>query len=274
MDTLKQSIILFDLDGTLTDSEEGIIRSTQYMQEKMGQRIWSAEELHFIVGPPLMQSFTKEFGMAQEMAEKAVAIFRERYATIGLFENSVFPGVVELLQALRKKGKRLAVATSKKEDLAVRILEHFEIADYFEVIGGDRREVGRDNKAKVIDYVLETMQAKKDDVIMIGDRKFDIEGAHAIGIPCIAVEYGYGDRDEFEAQIILQKPRRMWKNCFKRIYKKGVFRLLFFISFYTHRRKTLLPSPPAFRPFPPAPNRDFHPDSGRQYPRDRSDKSS
>ena len=192
MDTLKQSIILFDLDGTLTDSEEGIIRSTQYMQEKMGQRIWSAEELHFIVGPPLIQSFTKEFGMAQEMAEKAVAIFRERYATIGLFENS-------LLQALRKKGKRLAVATSKKEDLAVRILEHFEIADYFEVIGGDRREVGRDNKAKVIDYVLETMQAKKDDVIMIGDRKFDIEGAHAIGIPCIAVEYGYGDRDEFEA---------------------------------------------------------------------------
>ena len=183
MDTLKQSIILFDLDGTLTDSEEGIIRSTQYMQEKMGQRIWSAEE----------------FGMAQEMAEKAVAIFRERYATIGLFENSVFPGVVELLQALRKKGKRLAVATSKKEDLAVRILEHFEIADYFEVIGGDRREVGRDNKAKVIDYVLETMQAKKDDVIMIGDRKFDIEGAHAIGIPCIAVEYGYGDRDEFKA---------------------------------------------------------------------------
>ena len=156
MDTLKQSIILFDLDGTLTDSEEGIIRSTQYMQEKMGQRIWSAEELHFIVGPPLIQSFTKEFGMAQEMAEKAVAIFRERYATIGLFENSVFPGVVELLQALRKKGK-------------------------------------------VIDYVLETMQAKKDDVIMIGDRKFDIEGAHAIGIPCIAVEYGYGDRDEFEA---------------------------------------------------------------------------
>ena len=199
MDTLKQSIILFDLDGTLTDSEEGIIRSTQYMQEKMGQRIWSAEELHFIVGPPLIQSFTKEFGMAQEMAEKAVAIFRERYATIGLFENSVFPGVVELLQALRKKGKRLAVATSKKEDLAVRILEHFEIADYFEVIGGDRREVGRDNKAKVIDYVQETMQARKDDVIMIGDRKFDIEGAHAIGIPCIAVEYGYGDRDEFEA---------------------------------------------------------------------------
>ena len=91
MDTLKQSIILFDLDGTLTDSEEGIIRSTQYMQEKMGQRIWSAEELHFIVGPPLIQSFTKEFGMAQEMAEKAVAIFRRGRAVAGTAKKGKTP---------------------------------------------------------------------------------------------------------------------------------------------------------------------------------------
>ena len=132
-------------------------------------------------------------------AEKGIEVFRERYSTIGLFENKVFPGIVELLENLKAKGKRMAVATSKKEDLAVRILEHFEIAKYFEVIGGDMREAGRDNKAKVIDYVLETMQATKDDVIMVGDRKFDINGAHAIGIPCIAVEWGYGDRAEFEA---------------------------------------------------------------------------
>ena len=132
-------------------------------------------------------------------AEKGIEVFRERYSTIGLFENKVFPGIVELLENLKAKGKRMAVATSKKEDLAVRILEHFDIAKYMEVIGGDMRESGRDNKAKVIDYVLETMQATKDDVIMIGDRKFDIVGAHAIGIPCIAVEWGYGDRAEFEA---------------------------------------------------------------------------
>ena len=93
----------------------------------------------------------------------------------------------------------ITYTTRHYDKLIQAVLEHFEIADYFEVIGGDRREVGRVNKAKVIDYVLETMQAKKDDVIMIGDRKFDIEGAHAIGIPCIAVEYGYGDRDEFKA---------------------------------------------------------------------------
>lgn len=199
MDTLKQNVILFDLDGTLTDSMEGVIRSAQYMQEKLGMPVWSFDDLQFMVGPPLIETFTKEFGMELKAAENGIEVFRERYATIGLFENQVFPGIVELLKALQKKGKRMAVATSKKEDLAVQILEHFGIAQYFSVIGGDMRELGRDTKAKVIDYVLETLQATKDDVIMVGDRKFDIVGAHAIGIPCIAVEWGYGDRAEFEA---------------------------------------------------------------------------
>ncbi|WP_458408102.1 HAD hydrolase-like protein [Anaerotignum sp.] len=199
MDTLKQNIILFDLDGTLTDSMEGVIRSVQYMQEKMGMRVWEFEELRFIVGPPLIESFTKELAMELPKAEKAVEVFRERYTTVGLFENKVFPGIMELLEELKKKGKRMAVATSKKEDQAVRILEHFGIAPYLEVIGGDAREIGRDTKAKVIEYVLETMGAAKDDVIMVGDRKFDIIGAHALGLPCIAVEWGYGDRAEFEA---------------------------------------------------------------------------
>ena len=199
MDKLKQNIILFDLDGTLTDSEEGILRSAQYMQEKMGLRVWDWEELRFMMGPPLIESFTKGFGMPVEEAEKGIEVFRERYSTVGLFENKVYPGIVEMLEELKAKGKRMAVATSKKEDLAVRILEHFGIAKYMEVIGGDVREAGRDTKAKVIDYVLETMQAEKEDVIMIGDRKYDINGAHALGIPCIAVEWGYGDRAEFEA---------------------------------------------------------------------------
>ena len=199
MDQLKHNIILFDLDGTLTDSMEGVIRSAQYMQEKMGLRVWDYEELRFMVGPPLIESFTKEFEMPFEEAEKGIEVFRERYSTIGLFENKVFPGVMELLEDLQKKGKRMAVATSKKEDLAVQILEHFGIAKYMEVIGGDMRELGRDTKAKVIEYVLETMQAEKEDIIMVGDRKFDIVGAHELGIPCIAVEWGYGDREEFEA---------------------------------------------------------------------------
>lgn len=199
MEKLKQNIILFDLDGTLTDSAEGVIRACQYMQEKMGMQVWATEDLRFIVGPPLMKTFTEDFGMDVETAEQAMLVYREYYGTVGLFENKVYPGVVEMLADLRAKGKRMAVATSKKEALAVRILEHFDIAKYFDVIGGDAREVGRDTKAKVIDYVLETLQAEKGDVIMVGDRKFDIEGAHTLGVPCIAVEFGYGDRAEFEA---------------------------------------------------------------------------
>lgn len=198
MEKLKQNIILFDLDGTLTDSAEGVINACQYMQKKMGMQVWETADLKFIVGPPLMKTFTEDFAMDRETAEKALVIYREYYTTIGLYENKVYPGIKEMLEDLNAKGKRMAVATSKKEEMASTILEHFDIAKYFEVIGGDKREVGRDNKAKVIDYVLETMQAAKDDVIMVGDRMFDIEGAHAIGIPCIAVEFGYGDRSELE----------------------------------------------------------------------------
>lgn len=198
MEKCKQNVILFDLDGTLTDSAEGVIRSVQYMQEKMGFKVWETADLKFIVGPPLMKTFTEDFGMDKETAEKAVVVFRERYSTIGMYENKVYAGVEEMLAALKAKGKRMGVATSKKEELAIEILEHFGIAKYFDVIGGDKREVGRNTKAKVMEYVLEALEAEKDDVIMVGDRLFDIEGAHTLGVPCIAVEYGYGDRAEFE----------------------------------------------------------------------------
>lgn len=199
MEKWKQNVILFDLDGTLTDSAEGVIRSVQYMQQKMGLPVWADADLTFVVGPPLMKTFTEDFGMDAETAERALVLFRERYTTVGLFENKVYDGVAEMLAALRAKGKRLAVATSKKEETAVRILEHFGLAQYFEVIGGDNRAAGRDNKAKVIAYVLDRLQAETAEVVMVGDRKFDVEGAHAIGVPCIAVEYGYGDRAEFAA---------------------------------------------------------------------------
>lgn len=198
MEKCKQNVILFDLDGTLTDSAEGVIRSVQHMQEMMGFKVWEAADLKFVVGPPLMKTFTEDFGMDRETAEKAMVVFRERYSTIGMYENKVYAGVEEMLTELKAKGKRMGVATSKKEELAIQILEHFGIAKYFDVIGGDQRLIGRDTKAKVMEYVLETLQAKKDDVIMVGDRLFDIEGAHTLGVPCIAVEYGYGDRAEFE----------------------------------------------------------------------------
>ncbi|WP_304509028.1 HAD hydrolase-like protein [Anaerotignum sp.] len=199
MEKLQQSIVIFDLDGTLTDSAEGVIRSAQHMQEKMGITKWADKDLRFIVGPPLIKTFTEDFHMNHEDAHRALKFFRERYATIGLFENKVFDGIPLMLDELKEKGKRLAVATSKKEETAVRILKHFQIDHYFEVIGGDNREIGRDTKAKVIDYVLDKMNGKKEEAIMVGDRKFDVEGAHLVGIPCIAVEFGYGDKAEFDA---------------------------------------------------------------------------
>lgn len=199
MEKLQQKIILFDLDGTLTDSAEGVIRSAQYMQEKMGIPKWADEDLKFIVGPPLMTTFRDDFCMSQEDAERALLFFRERYASVGLFENAVYPGIQEMLEDLQKKGKRMAVATSKKESSAIRILEHFGIASYFEVVGGDDREAGRDTKAKVVQYVLEKMNAEKASAILVGDRKFDVEGARDVGIPCIGVKYGYGDEAEFLA---------------------------------------------------------------------------
>ena len=181
----QQNIVLFDLDGTLTDSAEGIIRSVQHMQEKTGREVWEAEKLGFIVGPPLRDSFREAFGMkTEEEIDNAVAVFR---------------GVKEMLEELKKMGKRLAVATSKHESTAVRILTHFGLADYFEVIGGDDPASQRDNKTKVVAYVLERMNAEKSDVAMVGDRKYDIEGAHALGVEAIGVLYGYGSREEFAA---------------------------------------------------------------------------
>ena len=137
--------------------------------------------------------------MNEEEANHALAIFRERYFNIGAFENKLYDGIVPMLEQLKKLGKRMAVATSKNEVSAVRILEHFQIASYFEVIGGDCREKERNTKAKVVAYVLEQLQAKAEDAVMVGDRNYDVEGAHSLGMPCIGVLYGYGSREEFDA---------------------------------------------------------------------------
>lgn len=199
MAKFTQNIILFDLDGTLTDSAEGIVRSAQYMQEKMGMPIWQAEDLHFMVGPPLRESFRDGFGMNETQIEQGILYFRERYFSVGLFENAVYDGIKETLQTLCDMGKRLAVATSKHQSTALRILEHFGLTEYFEIIGGDDNTSTRNTKAKVIAYVMEEMQADPKDIIMVGDRKYDIEGAHEMGISAIGVLYGYGSMEEFNA---------------------------------------------------------------------------
>lgn len=190
--------ILFDLDGTLTDSGEGIINCVIYALERFGLPIPSRDSLRYFVGPPLHESFIKQ-GVPADQAEKAVAVYRERYIPIGKFENTPYPGIRELLETLKAEGHTLYVATSKPEQISIDVLEHFDLAKYFDRICGATMDTSRSNKEAVIAYLLE-QNGRTDNIIMVGDTKFDVIGAKAHGIPCIGVSWGYGEiQDMLEA---------------------------------------------------------------------------
>lgn len=189
--------ILFDLDGTLTDSGEGIINCVIYALERFGLPIPARESLRYFVGPPLHESFVKQ-GVPAERAEEAVAIYRERYVPTGMFENSPYPGVREMLEELKDAGHALYVASSKPEWMCVQILEHFDLAKYFEQICGATMDTSRTNKEAVIKYLIHE-NGRSDNMIMVGDTKFDVIGAKALGIPCIGVSWGYGSVMEMES---------------------------------------------------------------------------
>lgn len=189
--------ILFDLDGTLTDSGEGIINCVIYALERFGLPIPARESLRYFVGPPLHESFVKQ-GVPAERAEEAVAIYRERYVPTGMFENSPYPGVREMLEELKDAGHALYVASSKPEWMCVQILEHFDLAKYFEQICGATMDTSRTNKEAVIKYLIHE-NGRSDNMIMVGDTKFDVIGAKALGIPCIGVSWGYGSVMEMKS---------------------------------------------------------------------------
>ena len=182
--------ILFDLDGTLTDSGEGIINCVIYALERFGLPIPCRDSLRYFVGPPLHESFIKQ-GVPSERAEEAVAIYRERYVPIGMFENTLYSGVREMLETLKAEGYTLYVASSKPEWMCVEILKHFDLAKYFEMICGATMDTSRTNKEAVIEYLIRE-NGRSDNMIMVGDTKFDVIGAKAHGIPCIGVSWGYG----------------------------------------------------------------------------------
>lgn len=186
--------ILFDLDGTLTDSGEGIINCVIYALERFGLPIPERESLRYFVGPPLHESFIRQ-GVPAERAEEAVAVYRERYIPIGKFENTPYPGVRELLEALKAEGYTLYVATSKPEQMSIDILEHFDLAKYFDMICGATMDTSRTNKEAVIAYLIRC-NGRTGNMIMVGDTKFDVIGAKAHGIPCIGVSWGYGSVEE------------------------------------------------------------------------------
>ena len=187
---MKQKAIFFDLDGTLTDSGEGIINCATLALEHFGIPVPSREEMGVFVGPPLDQTFIK-FGIPQDKAQEAIDVFRSRYLVVGKFENTPYPGIHQLLDKLKKQGHRLFVATSKPEVTAVEILHKFELADYFEVICGATLDGTRVHKADVIAYLLGKIGAPED-ILMVGDTEFDVIGAAAHGIKTIGVSWGYG----------------------------------------------------------------------------------
>lgn len=182
--------ILFDLDGTLTDSGEGIINCVIYALERFGLPVPPREELRYFVGPPLHESFIKQ-GVPAERAEEAVAVYRERYVPTGMFENTPYPGVREMLEALKAQGHTLYVASSKPEWMCVEILKHFALDHYFDQICGATMDTSRTNKEAVIAYLLD-LNGRSENIIMVGDTKFDVIGAKFHGIPTIGVSWGYG----------------------------------------------------------------------------------
>lgn len=186
--------LLFDLDGTLTDSAEGIINCASLALRQLGLPVPDRDEMRIFVGPPLRQTFQK-FGVSRKDAERAVEIYRSRYVPIGMFENTPYPGIHAMLAALKQAGHRLYVATSKPESMATAILERFGMASYFEMICGATLDDSRDSKDKVIAYLLRNA-AHSDQFYMIGDTTYDVIGAAAHQIPTIGVAWGYGDPEE------------------------------------------------------------------------------
>lgn len=185
----KYTSILFDLDGTLTQSGIGITRSAAFALESLGLPVPEEIQLNVFVGPPLRETFPK-FGVKQEEIDKAIQIFRSRYTTIGKFENTPYEGIQHVLETLQSNGYHLYVATSKPQQVAIEILEHFHLTMYFDEIIGASLDASRESKEDVIAYLLEKIGNAH--CIMVGDTDFDVIGAKKNGMDCIGVSWGYG----------------------------------------------------------------------------------
>ena len=194
---MRSKAIFFDLDGTLTDSGEGIINCAILALNHFGLPVPSREELRVFVGPPLRDTFLK-FGVPADRIDEAVTVYRGRYTTVGKFENFPYPGIRSLLEKLKAQGHKLYVATSKPETLSVEILEKFDLAQYFDIICGATMDGCRDAKSAVIAYLLEQLQ-DTEETVMVGDTAFDVIGAKAHNIPTIGVSWGYGSIEDMKS---------------------------------------------------------------------------
>lgn len=193
----RYQIVIFDLDGTLCESGDGILNSVKYALEKMGCPVPPPEVLRKFIGPPMGQSCQKYCGMTPEQAAEMVAFYRERYHAIGWLENRLYPGIAELLKDLKAGGAKLATASSKPKAALVRIMEHFGIIEDFDALAAAGPDGFHSSKPEMIEQAIAGCGgADKRDVVMIGDTHFDAEGALVAGVEFIAASYGYGTREE------------------------------------------------------------------------------
>lgn len=191
--------VLFDLDGTISDSKEGITKCAQYALQHFGIEEPDPDKLEFFIGPPLRYTFQKYYGMDEKMAEAATQKYRERYHTTGIYECRMYEGVPELLHSLKEKGYRIGLASSKPEESCRIILEHFGIAEYFDEVVGATMDGRIDSKKEVLQEALRRLEiADVSEVVLVGDTHFDVEGATEVGMSCIGITYGFGTREELE----------------------------------------------------------------------------
>lgn len=189
---------LFDLDGTLTNPFLGITNSVIYALEKMGINPPPRSALRKFIGPPLISSFKKYYAMNESDAETAVKYYREYFSDKGLFENELFSGISALLSDLKKNGKKIYLATSKPEEFAVKILEHFDILKYFDFIAGNTLSEARQTKEEVISYLLDSQLLLRSESVMIGDRKFDILAGKEYSLKTVGVSFGFAEENELK----------------------------------------------------------------------------
>lgn len=190
-------VIIFDLDGTLSNSKEGITKSVQYALEKVGIIEENLDSLEHFIGPPLKAEFIRAYGFTEEKAESATEYYRERYTPIGLYETKIYPGTEDMLAKLKESGKYIAMATSKPQQMAEEVLRFLHIDKYFDSVMGAELNGARQSKQAVLEALFDEIPMKdKSAYVLIGDTCFDVDGANAAGIECIGVSYGFGNREE------------------------------------------------------------------------------
>ena len=204
--------ILFDLDGTLSDPKIGITHSVRYALEKLGRDApANDDDLAWIIGPPLLASFQQILGNEQD-AQKALELYRERFSTIGLYENEVYAEIPQTLKTLQQRGNTLYVATSKPRIYAEKIIDHFNLSHFFDKVHGAELDGSNSEKTELLAHIIKTHQLDPSQTTMVGDRKFDIIGAHNNKLASIGVIYGYGSKQELlqaGAQKLAETPNQI-----------------------------------------------------------------